>query len=182
MTRCCFPFIFALRQESATYPPELQKQIKFERQVTIAIHLSIMAALIGFAGFWIFLKIYAIPYFFVFPVAFTINRMGQHYNVNPDDVAQWSTLMKGSWFWDRVYLFSNYHLEHHYFPAVPCYNLPRLQKELQPLYDRHRMAYQTYGKVLYGWLIENHPPHTNWNSETSQVPTSKPVVEETLFP
>ena len=28
----------------------------------------------------------------------------------------------------------NYHLEHHLFPGVPWYNLPKVHKELQPLY------------------------------------------------
>ena len=29
-----------------------------------------------------------------------------------------------------IYWFMNYHLEHHMFAAVPCYNLPRLHKAL----------------------------------------------------
>src|SRR5439155_178987 len=82
-------------------------------------------ALIG--GPWIAFKLYVVPVFFVFPIAFALNRLGQHYHINPDDAAQWSTLVKGSWFWDPIFLFSNYHLEHHYFPGVPFYNLPRLQ-------------------------------------------------------
>lgn len=183
MTPVLFPIYFrAAAKEAATYPPEMQRQIAFERKTTILIHLAVMVSLIYFAGFWIFFKIYAAPYFFVFPVAFTINRMGQHYNIDPNDVAQWSTLMQGSWFWNFVYLNSNYHLEHHYFPGVPCYNLPALQRELQPLYDRHGMTYQTYGKVLYGWFVENQKPHSKWEgSESTLRPTAHPA-EETLFP
>ena len=59
----------------------------------------------------------------MFPVAFTLNRLGQHYDIDPADPAKWSTLVKRSWFWDYAFLFSNYHLEHHYFPGVPFYNL-----------------------------------------------------------
>ena len=33
--------------------------------------------------------------------------------------------MRGHWFWDFAFLNSNYHLEHHYFPGVPFYRLPR---------------------------------------------------------
>ncbi len=163
MTPALFPIYFrAAAREAKTYPPALHKQIQRERWITIALHLAAMSALWGWGGGWLFFKLYAVPYFFVFPVAFTINRTGQHYNVNPKDVAQWSTLMKGSWFWDFVYLNSNYHLEHHYFPGVPFYNLPRLQRLLRPLYERHGMEYQTYGKVLYGWFVENRAPHTDW--------------------
>ncbi|RJP23112.1 MAG: fatty acid desaturase [Candidatus Omnitrophota bacterium] len=163
MTPALFPIYFrAAAKEAKTYPPAVQKQIRFERLITIALHVFIMAGLIGWIGGWGFLKVYAIPYFFIFPIAFTINRVGQHYNINPKDVAQWTTLMEGNWFWDFVFLYSNYHLEHHYFPAVPCYNLPQLHKLLQPLYIRHEMKAHSYGEVLYGWFILNQAPHTHW--------------------
>ena len=45
-------------------------------------------------------KLYIVPVFFVFPIAFALNRLGQHYDIDPADPAKWSTLMKGSWFWD----------------------------------------------------------------------------------
>ena len=79
-----------------------------------------------------------IPVFFVFPIAFTLNRLGQHYDIDPDDPAKWGTLMRGSWFWDFAFLNSNYHLEHHYFPGVPFYHLPALQRALKPFYVERR--------------------------------------------
>jgi len=165
MTPALFPIYFrAAAMEAQNYSPELRRIIQIERWVTIGLHLAVMGGLIGSAGFWGFFKVYAVPYFFIFPVAFTINRLGQHYRVNPQDVAQWTTLMRGSLFWDFAFLYSNYHLEHHYFPAVPCYRLPELQKLLQPLYARHGMQPQTYGKILYGWFIENQSPHTDWSA------------------
>ncbi|MBD3268027.1 hypothetical protein GF373_15275, partial [bacterium] len=103
----------------------------------------------------------------------------------PRDIAQWTTLVKGHWFWDRAFLFSNYHLEHHYFPAIPCYNLPKLQKLLHPLYERHGMAYHTYGEILYGWFIKNHAPHTDWSQpHQPNQPTGKEEVptSDLLFP
>lgn len=166
MTPALFPIYFrAAAREVKAYPPELRKTIQFERRITIAVHLSVMAAILGFGGLWIYIKLYAIPYFFVFPVAFTINRVGQHYNINPNDIAQWTTLMKGNFFWDFIYLNSNYHLEHHYFPGVPFYNLPRLQQCLEPLYRRHGMQAQTYRWILYGWFIQNRTPHTDWRAK-----------------
>ncbi len=101
--------------------------------------------------------------FFVFPIAFTLNRLGQHYDIDPTDPAAWGTLMRGSWLWDFVYIHSNYHLEHHYFPSVPCYNLPALQRALQPFYQKRGMRWQTYGGLVYGWLVLNKKPHTDWN-------------------
>jgi fatty acid desaturase len=162
-TPALFPIYFrAAGQETATYPPELRVQIKRERRITVAFHLTV-AALIGLlAGWAVLLRAYVVPVFFVFPIAFALNRLGQHYDVNPDDVAQWSTLMKPSWFWDRVFLNSNYHLEHHYFPRVPSYNLPQLARLLQPFYKSHNMRAHSYGELVWKYIVLNKRPHSNW--------------------
>ena len=90
---------------------------RWERKVSVAAHLTAIGLLWYFFGIFAALRTSIIPVFFVFPIAFTLNRLGQHYDINPDDPAQWGTLMKGHWFWDFAYLNSNYHLEHHYFPG-----------------------------------------------------------------
>jgi fatty acid desaturase len=110
------------------------------------------------------LRAYVVPVFFVFPIAFTLNRLGQHYDIDPADPAKWGTLMRGQWFWDFVFLNSNYHLEHHYFAGVPFYRLPALQRALVPFYERHGMRWQNYSGLVYGWLVENRAPHTNWSA------------------
>jgi fatty acid desaturase len=112
------------------------------------------------------------PVFFIFPIAFTLNRLGQHYDIDPEDPAKWGTLMKGSPFWDFAFLNSNYHLEHHYFPGVPFYRLPALQRALLPFYQQKQMRWQTYSGLIYGWLIKNQKPHTNWATGTTARPAS----------
>ena len=92
--------------------------------MSIGFHLLALASLAWFFGWGAAARAYVVPVFFVFPVAFTLNRLGQHYSIDPDDPAGWSTLMRGHWFWDFAFLNSNYHLEHHYFPGVPFYRLP----------------------------------------------------------
>ena len=116
-----------------------------------------------------------IPVFFVFPIAFTLNRLGQHYDIDPDDPAKWGTLMRGHWFWDFAFLNSNYHLEHHYFPGVPFYRLPALQRALLPFYEQKRMRWQTYGRLVYGWIIENRAPHTDWSQDEPHAPVARPA-------
>jgi fatty acid desaturase len=169
-TPALFPIYFrAARRESASYPPELQRQIATERKISIAFHLSALAALWYFFGFYASVRASIVPVFFVFPVAFTLNRLGQHYDIDPTDPAKWGTLMRGSWFWDFVYLNSNYHLEHHYFPGVPFYRLPQVQKALLPFYERKQMRWRNYGELVYGWLIENQKPHTNWAEANAEL-------------
>ena len=168
-----FPIYFrAARKESATYPPELQRQIAKERRVAIAAHLAALALVWTFAGGAAAVRAYVVPVFFVFPIAFMLNRLGQHYDIDPTDPAKWSTLVRGHWFWDFAFLNSNYHLEHHYFAGVPFYRLPALQRALVPFYERRGMRWQTYSGLLHGWLIDNRAPHTDWTAAAAAVPTS----------
>jgi len=167
-TPVLFPIYFrAARRESATYPQELQRTIAWERQLSLAAHLAALALLWYAFGFYTALRTSIIPVFFIFPIAFTLNRLGQHYDIDPDDPAKWGTLMKGHWFWDFAYLYSNYHLEHHYFPGVPFYRLPVLQQILVPYYQRKQMRWQSYGRLVHGWIVLNRAPHTNWSRADS---------------
>ena len=164
-TPALFPIYFrAAAKETASYEPELRRRIARERLFTIAFHLAVLASIVIIGGWNIAFKLYIVPVFFVFPIAFALNRLGQHYDIDPADPAKWSTLVKGSWFWDVVFLFSNYHLEHHYFPGVPFYNLPRLQKILLPFYEKRGMVAHGYGFLMWRWLVLNRKPHANWDA------------------
>ncbi len=172
-TPALFPIYFrAARRESSTYPPELQKRIGSERRISVVFHLGALAAIWYFFGFYATLRTSIIPVFFVFPIAFTLNRLGQHYDIDPTDPAKWGTLMRGHPFWDFAFLNSNYHLEHHYFPGVPFYRLPQVQEALKPFYAKKGMRWRTYGQLVRGWLVENRAPHTDWSrpAETSGRP------------
>ena len=176
-TPVLFPIYFrAARRESSTYEPWLQSRIAGERRISIVAHLGAIALLWYVFGFPAALRAHILPVFFVFPIAFTLNRLGQHYDIDPADPAKWGTLMRGHWFWDFAFLNSNYHLEHHYFPGVPFYRLPALQRALIPFYRRHDTRWQTYGRLLYGWFVENRAPHTDWSRDAaSGLPTAGQV-------
>lgn len=163
-TPVLFPIYFrAARKETVSYPPELQRTIGWERRAAILFHLGALALIWWLFGAAAALRASVIPVFFVFPIAFTLNRLGQHYDIDPSDPAKWGTLMRGNWFWDFAFINSNYHLEHHYFPGVPFYHLPALQRALRPFYAQKRMEWQTYRGLLYGWLVLNKMPHTDWS-------------------
>ena len=171
-TPALFPIYFrAAAKETASYEPELRKRIAAERLATIAFQLAVLASIAAIGGPFVAWKLYMVPVFFVFPVAFALNRLGQHYDIDPDDPAKWATLVKGSWFWDAAYLFSNYHLEHHYFPSVPFYNLPRLQRVLLPFYEKRGMTPRSYGSLIWGYLFLNKKPHSKWESSQGTAET-----------
>ena len=104
-----------------------------------------------------------IPVFFVFPIAFTLNRLGQHYDIDPTDPAKWGTLMRSHWFWDFAFLNSNYHLEHHYFPGVPFYRLPGAAARAAAVLRAEAACAGRATGPVYGWIVENQAPHTDWS-------------------
>ena len=163
-TPALFPIYFrAARRESSTYPAGMQRTIGRERWLSMGFHLSALGLIWYLVGAPAAIRTSIIPVFFVFPMAFTLNRLGQHYDIDPTDPAKWGTLMRGHWFWNFAFLNSNYHLEHHYFPGVPFYRLPALQRALLPYFARKGMRWQTYSGLLYGWIVQNQAPHTDWS-------------------
>jgi len=169
MTPALFPIYFRAAAKAAErYPEPLRRKIKTQRRVAMGLHISwLLAAWLLVSpvfAFWVSI----FPVFFVFPVAFTINRLGQHYVIDPDDVAAWSTLMRPSPIWNFLYLYSSYHLEHHYFPAVPFYRLKALQRELDPFYAERGIVAMSYAKLLKVWFLDNHEPHTRRHAGAEQ--------------
>ena len=164
LTPALFPIYFrAAAREAAGYDAALRARLRIERAVVITFHLGVMAAIVLAWGWPMLLKLYVVPVFFVFPIAFTVNRLGQHYDIEPSDPAAWGTLVKSNAVWDFLFVWSSYHMEHHYFPGVPCYNLAALHRELRPVFERHPMRRRTYSGLLYDWFIRNRTPHLNWH-------------------
>lgn len=162
-TPALMPIYFrAAARESASYPAELRRTIARERLVTIVVQLGVAAALWSLGGPGAMLRIWLVPYFLVFPVAFTLNRLGQHYNIDPGNPLKWSTVMRPSQAWDFLFLYSNYHAEHHYFPRIPFYNLRSTHLALRPLYAELGLQPHTYRQIVWQWFVENRAPHTDW--------------------
>lgn len=176
LTPVLFPIYFrAAARAAAAYPPELKARIRRERLVTTLFHVGLATALWTCVSPGAALRLHLLPVFVVFPVAFTVNRLGQHYDVDPTDPAGWSTLMRPSpWGWDRVFLWTNYHLEHHWFPRVPMYRLPALRRALEPFLAARGLRAHGYGELLWGWFVRNRAPHTDWRRPAAASGTAGP--------
>jgi fatty acid desaturase len=167
-TPALFPIYFrAARVETATYPETLQRRIRGERLAAVGLHVLAASAIGFFGGSSRLLWLYAVPVFFVFPPAFALNRLGQHYDIVPAEPAKWGTRMARSPLWEFVFLWSHLHLEHHYFPAVPFYRLPALSAALEPFFREEGILARTYRELLKGWIVENRAPHSDWHSPAS---------------
>lgn len=161
-----FIYFRAAARESARYPKELRRRIVRERCAFLAVHVVFAAAVVNLGSPGLWLRVHLLPLAVAFPVWFALNRLGQHYAIDPGDPAHWGTLMRRSPFtWDLLFLWSNYHLEHHYFPAVPAYRLPALRRALEPFFQRRGIAPRGYASLLWDWFVRNRTPHTDWRSE-----------------
>jgi fatty acid desaturase len=165
-TPALMPIYFrAAAREARSYPEPLRRTIRRERLATIAVQLTAAGLLLGLGGWAAMFRVWFAPYFLVFPVAFTLNRLGQHYDIDPSHPLKWSTLMEPSRLWEFLFVYSNYHLEHHYFPRVPFYNLRRLHLLLRPLYAQVRLTPHSYREIVWQWFVLNRAPHTDWEAQ-----------------
>lgn len=165
-TPALFPIYFrAAARGSAGYPAELRARIRRERAAVIGVHLAAMTALGVWGGPALLARVYLVPYLLVFPVAFALNRLGQHYDIDVRDPAKTSTRVDGNALWRLLFLNSNHHLEHHLFPGIPLYNLPRLSRLLRPFYAQRGVRNVRYRALLVGWLVHNRAPHSRWDAD-----------------
>ena len=162
-TPALIPIYFrAAARETATYDRALRRRISGERLAAVALHAALAAGIAWTWGWMALVKLYAVPYLFGFPLAFGLNRLGQHYDVDPEDPARWGTRMRRSIFWDAAFLWSGYHLEHHYFPGVPFYRLRALNGALAPFFEARRIPARSYVWLAWQYLVRNRRPHTRW--------------------
>jgi fatty acid desaturase len=155
-------YSIASARAARRYPASLRRIIHLEKWIFMGLHVVFAAWLWSQAGFEAWARVHGVPLFVAFPFAFTLNRLGQHYAIDPTDPAKWSTLVKSHPFWNWIFVYSNFHLEHHYLIGVPAYNLPALQKRLLPFYERIGLKPMGFGRILYYWFVKNRAPHTNW--------------------
>ena len=88
-TPALFPIYFrAARRESSTYPADMQRTIGRERWLSMGFHLAALGVIWFFFGAAAAIRTSIIPVFFVFPIAFTLNRLGQHYDIDPTDTGE----------------------------------------------------------------------------------------------
>lgn len=152
----------AASQELPRYPADLRRRIALERLVNVLVHLVAIAGLWSALGGAVVLRVWFVPLFVAFPVAFMVNRLGQHYWVDAGDPAKWGTRVDGDPLIGFLFLNSHLHLEHHYFPGVPLYRLPQLNRALRPFWEEIGHPSRTYRQLLWGWFVRNRAAHSDW--------------------
>jgi fatty acid desaturase len=116
------------------------------------------AALTIFGGWKIFLLLWIVPACTSLTFIHRVRNLAEHYGVENEHELNASRHVRCQW-WER-FLFApcniNYHLDHHLFPSVPFYNLPRLHARLmrEEVFAASAHLTESYTGIAKGVLAE----------------------------
>lgn len=113
-------------------------------------YYALAAGLITWTGMWTpVLLLWFLPAFTLLTVILRVRSIAEHFGVEGEHQLNMSRNLHARW-WER-FLFaphnSGYHLDHHLYPSVPFYNLPRLHELLNTVPDYVQSSHQTTGFV-----------------------------------
>ena len=114
---------------------------------------AILFALLALAGvWWAYPLLWLVPLLTWMMVISRIRNIAEHAVVPDDNDPLRNTRTTEAGFFERLFVapyYVNYHLEHHLFFYVPCYNLPRVHQILMRGAHAKRMEVQpSYATVL----------------------------------
>ena len=144
--------------------PDMAKRIRFEYQL-MAVSLIAMAVMTVVFQTTIFLYLWLIPFLIAVPIHALI-EMPEHIGCDtslPNVLVNTRTLKASKalvWFVNG----NNYHVEHHWLPAVPNNNLPVLNKLVQPRIEYLDSSYWDFYSQFFKNLRNNNV-HRPWKGE-----------------
>jgi len=124
------------------------KQTARYRLARLGYYLGV-ATIITLLGVWkSFLLYWIVPYFTLFLLFLYVRSVAEHFASMDYDEELGSTRTVLPHFWERGFFAPhnvNLHLEHHLFPGVPFYNLPKLRAALMRDETYRAKAHMTRG-------------------------------------
>jgi fatty acid desaturase len=127
---------------------------KMRRQILVeyALIIATFTALFWFLSFSVMLHIWLIPLLIAAQLT-NVRGLAEHGLTTGDNVFTETRTVKSNPFVSFMMNNLNYHLDHHLFPGVPWYNLPKLHAILL---DEYRAAgssvYPSYSAFLYDFI------------------------------
>lgn len=100
---------------------------------TILMNLALFTALANWGYWWAYFAFWALPLMTWFFAVLRLRNIAEHaMTSHDDDPLTHARTTQANWF-ERVFFapyYVNYHIEHHAYMYVPCYNLPKLHRLL----------------------------------------------------
>ncbi|MBL8581008.1 MAG: fatty acid desaturase family protein [Rhizobiaceae bacterium] len=125
--------------------PAVAKNYKIARlsfYVAVAVALTLTGTWLGFLLYWI------IPYFSALLMLLYIRSVAEHFGGMDYEHELTSSRTIYPHRWEKIFLAPhnvNYHLDHHLYPSVPFYNLPKLHALLMDDPEYRSTAHLTRG-------------------------------------
>ena len=113
--------------------PRLRQAASRDRWGVLAFHVSMPAVAFATGWGWYYVLLWMVPLATVLQVIFRLRAICEHGALSDYSSPLTAARTNLPNWWQRYLLFPhhvNYHIEHHLYPAVPHYNLPRLHREL----------------------------------------------------
>lgn len=128
-----------------------------ERGRVYVFHAAVIGALALSPVWWQLAMLWLLPLMTVTPAMVRLRTIGEHLGIPNRSELDASRHTDGSWF-EKLTVAPcniNYHLDHHLFPAVPYYNLPRLHELLlrEPVYGSNAILNRRYFGFGQGMLL-----------------------------
>jgi fatty acid desaturase len=114
----------------------------------IGVYAAALALLIWFNALDEFALYWLVPYLTFFMAIMYVRSVAEHFAIEDIDNKLEGTRTVVPAFWERAFFGPHqvsYHLEHHIFPYVPFYNLPKLHAALMSNPEYRARAHITYG-------------------------------------
>ena len=114
--------------------PSARSASKVELGGAIAVNLALLTVLTLLGYWWLYVALWVVPFFIWFPTITRIRNIAEHAVVpDNDDPFRNARTTRANLLWRACVApyWVNYHVEHHMYPGVPCYHLPRLRKLLE---------------------------------------------------
>lgn len=120
-----------------------------ERAIIIALLCGLLISAWAFGFLDVVFHCWVIPLVVASMLA-NIRVSAEHQMTVPDHPLRQTRTVTSNAFYSFFNINLNYHLEHHLFPGVPWYNLPRLHRLLLPEYERvGASVYNSYVALLW---------------------------------
>jgi fatty acid desaturase len=114
--------------------PRLRRAARRDRWGVLAFHLAMPAAAFATGWGWYYVVLWIVPLATVLQVIFRLRAICEHGALTDFSSPLTAARTNLPTWWERYFLFPhhvNFHIEHHLYPAVPHYNLPRLHEALK---------------------------------------------------
>ncbi len=118
-----------------------------------ALMIAVLTPILVFIPIRVLLDVWLIPGVLVGYIS-AVRALAQHALTMPGDPLTASRSVRSNRFVAFLLLNENFHLEHHLFPEVPSYNLPRLRELLRGRLPRSVEAV-SYTRFLVGFAIRS---------------------------